>query len=99
MSTDNYNNKVNLTWASQNKDVSEQRLFLEATYNANAIISEIFIRLISSDAKGSFMMNSTNFVQKPYIVELRHRKFGRCYTFYPDKHIRKLGIYYIRLKL
>ena len=99
MSIANYNYKVNLTWASHNMDVSEQRLFLEATYNVNEIIREIFIRLISSDGKGSFSMKLTNFVQKPYIVELRHRKFGRCYTFHPDKDMRNLGIYYIRLKL
>ena len=29
-----------------------------------------------------------------------HRKFGRCYTFYPQEKIRKtVGIYYIKFKL
>ena len=101
MSIENYNyNKINLTWASQTMNLSEQRLFLEATYNVNDMISEIMIRLIKSDDKDGFSMTLKHLEQKQsYIVELRHRKFGRCYTFYPDKHMRNHGIYYIKLKL
>ena len=40
-----------------------------------------------------------NFDSDPSFKEKRHRKFGRCYTFFPKKELRQLGIYYIRTEL
>ena len=31
------------------------------------------------------------------VTEQRHRLFGRCYTIYPEKWIRDLGIHYIKI--
>ena len=38
-------------------------------------------------------------IMEDYITEQRHRPFGKCYTIYPTKKMRKLGIYYIGIYL
>ncbi len=55
------------------------------------------LRFFKADAGGRFneilSLNASSF------VEQRHRSFGRCYTLNPEERIRRLGVYYVRLKL
>ena len=112
-SIDNYNAfNRNLTWSSKNNKVSQQKLFLDATYDFEDIVGEIVIRFIKSAhrnsmpwkasklwAGNSMAWTALNATKEFDIVEQRHRKFGRCYTYHPDTRIKELGIYYIRWKL
>ena len=94
-----YNHKTNLDWSSNDSSVTEQQLFLEATYNLDEIAKKIQIRLIRSDENGTFLKSLDLFNSQKWITEQRHRKFGRCYTMYPDDFTRSLGIYYIKFQL
>ena len=98
-STKKYNYKTNLNWSSNDSGVTQQQLFLEATYNLDEIAKKIQIRLIRSDENGTFLKSLDLFNSQKWITEQRHRKFGRCYTMYPDDFTRSLGIYYIKLQL
>ena len=77
----------------------EQQLFLEVTYNLDEIAKKIQIRFIRSDENGTFLKSLDLFNSQKWITEQRHRKFGRCYTMYPDDFTRSLGIYYIKFQL
>ena len=94
-----YNYKTNLNWSSNDSGVTQQQLFLEATYNLDEIAKKIQIRLIRSDENGTFLKSLDLFNSQKWITEQRHRKFGRCYTMYPDDFTRSLGIYYIKFQL
>ena len=94
-----YNHKTNLNWSSNDSGVTQQQLFLEATYNLDEIAKKIQIRLIRSDENGTFLKSLDLFNSQKWITEQRHRKFGRCYTMYPDDFTRSLGIYYIKFQL
>ena len=98
-STKNYNYKKNLRWTSNDTRISRQQLFLDATYSFKQIVKQLTIRTIFDDAFGSntFKLDLNN--TQGTITEQRHRKFGRCYTFHPEKKIRDLGIYYIKTNL
>ena len=98
-SIQHYNHKTNLNWSSNDSSVTEQQLFLEATYNLDEIAKKIQIRLIRSDENGTFLKSLDLFNSQKWITEQRHRKFGRCYTMYPDNFTRSLGIYYIKFQL
>ena len=112
-SIDNYNAvNRNLTWSSKNNKVSQQKLFLDATYDLEDIVGEIVIRFIKSADRNrmpwkawkvfpgnNMAWTAMNATEELDIVEQRHRKFGRCYTYHPDTTMKELGIYYIRWKL
>jgi hypothetical protein len=100
LSIDNYNYKNNLNWTSNDTNIKSQELFLLSTYSFHEIVKSVSVRTISEDENGDFshivadvaeMGNSVN--------EQRHRKYGRCYTFYPSSTKQQLGIYYIKLQL
>ena len=100
MSVQNYNYKNNLTWTSNNTKVTPQQLFLDATYSFKEMVQNIRVRYIKSKENGAFSNFSLNLDDNhDWVNEQRHRKFGRCYTIYPDKNSRILGIYYIKLEL
>ena len=94
-----YNYKTNLNWSSNDSGVTQQQLFLEATYNLDEIAKKIQIRFIRADANGTFQTSLDLIDSQSWITEQRHRKFGRCYTIYPDDFTRSLGIYYIKFEL
>ena len=97
-SVENYN-KRDLKWKSKTCATNEQQLFLDSTYEPEEIIDEISIRLIKSN-NGSAAVTKLEYRKgTPYIQEQRHRKFGRCYTIQPGTTMKKLGIYYMTLKL
>ena len=91
--------KRNLTWCSKTAKISDQQLFIDASYEVDEIIEEIALRFIKSNEDRRISTRLSNFKKKPYIEEQRHRKYGRCYTFHPDTTMQQLGIYYITLKL
>ena len=93
-------NKIEMTWSSNKENTSNQELFLKATYDIKEMIESFFIRFIRSDSNGN-MKTSLNIdeLKKHHVTEIRHRKFGRCYSFHPHERLKTLGIYYIRMKL
>ena len=101
LSVKNYNDgrKKTLTWVSNDTSVDQQKLFKEATYNLTEIVKRIFVRYIQADKNGKTQTNIDFEDNLDSIKEQRHRKFGRCYTFHPEKDIRNLGVYYIRTYL
>ena len=89
-----------MTWLSNTRNISQRQLFIEATYDSKEIIERFCIRFIRSDNHGKILKSIENDeLSKHYMLEIRHRKFGRCYSFHPNEELKKLGIYYIRIKL
>ena len=95
-----------MTWTSNDTHVNSQALFDAATFSFREIVKSLSVRTISEDDdKVHFRIfpkkvkaNGTNEIDSPF-VEQRHRKYGRCYTFYPENDLQKLGIYYIDIEL
>ena len=79
--------------------MSEQNLFLEASYSINDIIRTMKIRYLQADKNGKFSENINIQDNASWVSEQRHRKFGRCYTFYPDTDMQYMGIYYMKIEL
>ena len=99
MSIKRYNYKENLTWTSNNTQLTPQKLFLEATYSLDELVKQIMIRHLEADKNGSFMEYLALEEEAKWVTQQYHRGFGRCYTLYPEKHTRDLGIYYIAMEL
>ena len=99
VSTENYNFKYNLTWTSNDTKLTPQQLFLDATYSLDEIVKGIKIRHLTADDSGSFKEILQLEEKATWITPQYHRSFGRCYTFYPEKYNRDLGIYYIKIEL
>ena len=78
---------------------TEQQLFVDATYSINDIIRTISIRYLQADKNGKFSEGLKIQDNASWVSEQRHRKFGRCYTFYPDTDMKYIGIYYIKIEL
>ena len=93
-----YNNGKNgreISWTSNDTLVDEQQLFIDATYNLTGLLKRIYVRFIRADKDGKINTNIDDLENElDSFKEQRHRTFGRCYTFYPKKSIRDLGIYY-----
>ena len=79
--------------------MSQQQLFIEATYSFKEIVKSISVRCIQQNAKGDFFHRLDLTKSQNWITEQRHRGFGRCYTYHPEPHMRNMGIYYIKLEL
>ena len=79
--------------------MSEQNLFLEASHSISDIVKAMKIRYLQADKNGKFSENLKIQDNASWVSEQRHRKFGRCYTFYPDTDMQYLGIYYMKIEL
>ena len=79
--------------------MDQQTLFNDATYNFTEIVKKIYVRFIKADKTGKANANIDLLETSDSIKEQRHRGFGRCYTFQPEKYMRDLGIYYIKAYL
>ena len=79
--------------------MTPQQLFLDATYSLDELVKQIKIRYLDADKNGSFTELLAIEETANWVIQQYHRGFGRCYTFYPEKHTRNLGIYYIALEL
>ena len=88
-----------MNWKSNNTNVTQQQLFLDATFSLNEILKKLYIRFIKADDEGKFNEELDLINYHNWITEQRHRKFGRCYTLSPDDRMRGLGIYYIKFEL
>lgn len=100
-SVSNYNYKDGLTWTSNDTNISSQELFMLATNSFEDIVQSLFIRTISEDDAGDFSVKVVSEVARmgSALTEQRHRKYGRCYTYYPPPTQQRLGIYYIKAQL
>ena len=97
----NYNYKDDLTWTSNDKNISSQDLFMLATNSFEDIVQSLFIRTISEDEEGDFSVKVLSEAARMgnSLTEQRHRKYGRCYTYYPHPTQQRLGIYYVKAQL
>ena len=102
MSIKRYNYKTGLNWTSNDTSVSEQKLFLDATYSLLERTKRIKVRYLLADENGFYSenINPTDYDWKRlWFTEQRHRSLGRCYSFDLDESRLKRGIYYLRLEL
>ena len=85
----------NITWAGNDTSVDPQTLFMLATYNFTEIVKRISVHFMQADKNGNTETDIDLEDNFDSIKEQRHRNFGRCYTFYPARDIRDLGVEYI----
>ena len=95
-----YEERKNLLWKSNSTNLTEQQLFDEVTYRFEEIVGYIQIRSHKNKEsnKNKIYYNSSEYWNSS-IKEHRHRKYGKCYVFMPEKHILQRGVYYIWIKL
>ena len=62
-------------------------------------MKKVMIRHLEADKNGSFIEYLELKENAKWVTTQYHRGFGRCYTLYPEKYTRDLGIYYIALEL
>ena len=86
-------------WSSNDTSVDQQTLFKDITYEFDEIVKRIYVRFIKADENGKSNVDIDLKGSSTSIKEQRHRGFGRCYTFYPEKRIRDLGVYYLKAYL
>ena len=89
----------NLNWTSSITNVSQQTLFYDATYSLTEFVKRLKVRTIFADDHDSYTFVADLSLKYESITEQRHRMYGRCYTYLPEKYIRDLGIYYINAVL
>ncbi len=91
------------SWSSNNSEVDEETLFKRATFCVEDIFKSVYIRFFRADEKtGKYNVaysDLTDDSRPDSFMEQRHRPFGRCHTLYPERWIRELGVYYMRIRL
>ena len=95
----NWKQASNLNWTSNNTNIDNQELFTSATLSYNEIVKKVRVRSVTENDNREFWHRVEGNSLDSSINEQRHRKFGRCYTFYPDPSLLKLGVYYIEVYL
>ena len=101
-STDHYNDlrTTNLNWTSNDTNISRHELFNMATYSFDDIVKSINARTVYEDDNGDFKLTALDMDETHNsVVEQRHRRFGRCYTYCPETPLKELGIYYLSIIL
>ena len=88
-----------LNWSSNDTDISNKDLFGFSTFAFNEIVKKIRVRTILENENNEFWHKLGKTDLETSINEKRHRKYGRCYTYYPDASLLKLGVYYIEFYL
>ena len=89
----------NLNWTSSFTNVSQQALFYDATYSLTEFVNRLKVRTIFADEYDSYAFVPDLSLKHESITEQRHRMYGRCYTYLPERYIRDLGVYYINAVL
>ena len=74
-------------------------MFKLATYNLTEIVEKIYVRFITAKDDGKTNVWLQLDEESHSVKEQRHRGFGRCYTFHPEKYIRDLEVYYTKMYL
>ena len=98
-SVDDYNYKQASNWSSNDTDINNEDLFESSTFAYKEIVKKIRVRTILENENGEFWHKIGEIDLETSINEKRHRKYGRCYTYYPDASLLKLGVYYIEFYL
>ena len=88
-----------MTWSSNDTVVNPQELFRSATYNLNEIVRNISVHFLTPDKNGKSDAIIDLEDNPGSFKEVIHRNYGRCYTFFPELAIRKLGIDHIKAYL
>ncbi|XP_059079351.1 uncharacterized protein LOC131877632 isoform X2 [Tigriopus californicus] len=91
-----YNYKRDLVWSSNQSGITPRELFDQATLDLDELIYYFNIRTFGPNHQGNVAqkLNRTD----NSIVTQYHRKFGRCFTWYPSNEVKSLGIYYITIR-
>lgn len=79
--------------------MTPQDLFKKATLDLEDMVSDIVVRHFERPTNGQANFYSLDIHNDLSVIEQRHRKFGRCWTFHMDDEKLKLGIYYIKIDL
>ena len=89
----------NLTWSSNDTSTGPQKLFHLATYDLPEIVENITVHLSEKNRNGAREIQIDLDERSGEFKEVRHRNFGRCYTFQPDKNKRMFGVNFIKAYL
>ena len=89
----------NLTWLSNDTFTSPQGLFNAATYNLQEIIQNFSVFSSEPNGNGQKEMEIALDTTSGNFKEVRHRNFGRCYTFDYGCDKRSFIVSYIKAYL
>ena len=88
-----------LNWSSNDTDIGNKDLFEFSTFAFDEIVEKIRVRTILENENNQFWHKIGEIDLETSINEKRHRKYGRCYSYYPDASLLKLGVYYMEFYL
>ena len=89
----------NLTWASDDKLTTPKTLFHLATYDLREIVQNIYLHLSETTSKREKEIEIDLELMSGLFKEVRHRNFGRCYTFQLDSEKRSFIVNHIEVYL
>ena len=94
----NQKNAKYYDWKGNQTGLNAKQLFLNATYSLTELVAYLTVRTFVSK-EGQSQVKVELSTQHERFREQRHRHFGRCFTYYPERSIRQRGIYYMKWKL
>ncbi|CAB4054679.1 ASIC4 [Lepeophtheirus salmonis] len=81
------------SWMSNNSFKSPEELYEDLTLRPDDVFSEISMDLFRPHPITGLSISSINTSNKdPSLMEQRHKEYGKCYTIYPSRTLRALGI-------
>ena len=88
-------------WKGNDSTITPQELFEKVTLSIDETVNYIYVRFIY--AHPNFGMSTKIYAEeliKGSIIEKEgHRKYGNCFTYYPEDSFREHGIYYLKLSV
>jgi hypothetical protein len=99
-------NLSSANWKESFDGKTADQVYDEATYGVWEILSQFTIHTIKSDYKNIAADDENNFrinkastwEVKSLIANRPHSKYGRCYTYTPDKERKKFGFDYCQIE-
>ena len=89
-----------MDWKGNDSSLSGKQLFETATYSVEEIVEKLIIRLDTDGPDGNTnIVLDGDEIKNNLIAEQGHRKYGKCFVYQPNKSIRDLGVYYIKLDM
>ena len=87
-------------WIGNNTNVTPEELFKLVTLDRADLFKDIKVRYLNADSKNTtyVRLNGEDLLESEF-TEKRHRTFGRCYSWHPTVEQKKLGIYYISVRM
>ena len=89
----------NLTWTSNDTFITPKTLFRLATYDLKEIVQNLSLHLSETTTKRENEIKIDLELMSGLFKEVRHRNFGRCYTFQLDSEKRSFIVNHIEVYL